>query len=280
MHPEISLIVALLTPFTDHGDVDFAALRDHVELLVDEGVDGVMACGTTGEGSLLTDEETLAVVACVTGAAAGRARVLAHVGRPSTEGTIRLARRAIADGADAVSAVVPYYYELEAAALLAHYRALLAAARNTPVYAYNIPSRTGNDLEPDCVRALAAEGLAGLKDSTKSLERHLEYLESVRGTDCAVLIGSDGMVLEALRAGAAGSVSALANVRPDLLLRLKHAFLKGRAEEAEAAQEEIAQLRAQFSQGRPLSQLKRAVAERLREAGSSYSPFLRAPLLG
>lgn len=274
----VSVIVALLTPFSPDGRVDFAALRDHIEFLAEEGVDGIMPAGTTGEGPLLTDDEIEGVVAAVVETAAGRASVLAHVGRPSTQATVLLARRALEAGADAVSAVVPYYYPLENGALVSHYRALLAAVPDAPVYAYTIPARTGNELGADAVGLLASEGLAGVKDSTKSLDRHLEYLQAAQDTACVVLMGSDGMVIEALRAGAAGSVSALANLRPDLLVRLKRAYLGGEGRQAEDAQHEILRLRAQLSGEPVLAALKRAVAERLGKRGSSFPPGLRAPL--
>lgn len=274
----VAVIVALLTPFSADGRVDLAAVRDHVELLVEEGVDGIMPAGTTGEGPLLSDDEIESLVAAVVEAAGGRVSVLAHAGRPGTQATVDLARRALAAGADAVSAVVPYYYAFDGEALLSHYRALLAGLPDTPVYAYTIPSRTGNELAAETVRTLAGEGLAGVKDSTKSLDRHLEYLQAVQGTACSVLMGSDGMVIEALRAGAAGSVSALANVRPDLLVRLRRAHLAGEARQAEDAQRDVLELRTELAGGRALVNLKRAVAERLRERGSSFSAGLRAPL--
>lgn len=274
----VSVVVALLTPFSADGRVDLAAVRDHIEFLVEEGVDGIMPAGTTGEGPLLSDDEIESLVGAVAEAAGGRVSVLAHVGRPGTQATVHLARRALAAGADSVSAVVPYYYALDDGALVSHYRALLAALPNAPVYAYTIPSRTRNELGADAVRLLAGEGLAGVKDSTKSFDRHLEYLQAAEDTACAVLMGSDGMVIEALRAGAAGSVSALANLRPDLLVRLKRAYLGGEARQAEDAQREILHLRTELSGGRALAALKRAVAERLRKRGSSFPAGLRAPL--
>jgi 4-hydroxy-tetrahydrodipicolinate synthase len=117
-----------------------------------------------------------------------------------------------------------------------------------------------------------------LKDSTTSFDRHLEYLAAAKGHDLRVLMGSDGMVLEALRAGAAGSVSALANLRPDLLSRLNRAFVEGREEEAERTQEEISALRGSFSSGPALAALKRAVSKALAGQGVRYPSTLRAPL--
>lgn len=273
-----SVIVALLTPFSADERVDLAAVRDHVEFLVGAGVDGIMPAGTTGEGPLLSDDEIEGLVAAVVEAAGGRVSVLAHVGRPGTQATVDLARRALAAGADSVSAVVPYYYAFDDEALVSHYRALLSALPDTPVYAYTIPIRAQNELGADAVRLLAGEGLAGVKDSTKSFDRHLEYLQATESTTCAVLMGSDGLVIEALRAGATGAVSALANLRPDLLVRLKLAYLSGDDRRAQDAQQDILDLRTELAGGRALVRLKRAVAERLRERGSSFSAGLRAPL--
>ena len=263
-------MVALLTPFRTDGHPDAAALREHVEYLIEKDVDGLMACGTTGEGPLLSEVDVRSVVATVVEAARGRVPVLAHVGRPDTLGTIRLARGALADGADGVSAVVPYYYALDDAQVVSHYRALIDAADGSPAYAYTIPARTGNELSVPAARALAGDGLAGVKDSTKSFDRHREYLE----TGLAVFMGSDGMVAPAFAAGAAGCVSALANVRPDLLVRLKRAAAAGRDEEASGAQDGVSRLRAEVARGGGLAALKREVAARV----SGYPSALRAPL--
>jgi dihydrodipicolinate synthase/N-acetylneuraminate lyase len=252
--PEV--VVALTTPFRG-GQVDRDALSAHVDFLVEAGVDALMPCGTTGEGPLLDDEELSRMVEATIAAADGRARVLAHVGRPSTQATVSIARRALSDGAEGVSAVVPYYYAYSDEELERHYSALIAAGDGAPTYAYTIPARTGNELSPDLVRALAAEGLRGVKDSTKSWDRHLEYL----GCGVDVLIGTDAMVVPSFRAGSAGCVSALANVRPDLLCR---------ARDGEDVQAEISALRERL----PFSKLKAAVAELV----PGYPTGYRAPL--
>ena len=277
----ISIVTALLTPFDDDGDVDHGALRAHVDDLVSEGVDGIMPCGTSGEGPLLDEAEAAGVIATVVDAAAGRVAVLAHVGRAATRETVRLGRQATDAGATGLTACVPYYYALEERQIVDHYTTLMASTR-APVYAYTIPSRTGNELSPEAVRALAAAGLAGIKDSTKSFEHHLEYLEVARAAadpdGFSVFMGSDTMVLDALEAGAAGSVTALANLRPDLLVSLKRAFIEGAKQEAKSRQEEIARLRAEVIRGPALAGLKQAVARRLGAKGIAYPAGLRAPL--
>ncbi len=246
------VVVALLTP---HGRPE--ALREHVDFLVEAGVDALMPCGTTGEGPLLTDDEIVKVVQATIDAAAGRVPVFAHIGRPDTYTTIALAHEVLSEGAAAVSALVPYYYAYSEDQIVGHFAELVGSVEPAPAYAYTIPARTGNELSTDAVRRLGAEGLTGVKDSTKSWERHLEYLET--GID--VLIGTDAMVVDSFRAGSAGCVSALANVRPDLLCR---------ARDGEDVQEEISALRAEL----PFSKLKAALAERLPGYPTSY----RAPL--
>ncbi|MEP7347246.1 MAG: dihydrodipicolinate synthase family protein, partial [Gemmatimonadaceae bacterium] len=170
--PEIC--VALLTPFTTSGDVALGALEMHTEFLIAQGVTSLMPCGTTGEGVLLEPREVLDVVRCVVRVASGRALVLAHAGRPSTRETIVLAQRVLEVGAAAVSAVEPYYYKYADTQIREHYLALLGAV-SAPVYAYTIPDRTGNTLSSGVVRELAAAGLKGVKDSSKSLDTHRDY---------------------------------------------------------------------------------------------------------
>jgi hypothetical protein len=208
---------------------------------------------------LCDDEELDGVVRATVRSVRGRARVLAHVGRPTTAGTIRAARAALEAGVDAVSALVPYYYRYEDAEIVSHFHALIEACRGRDVYAYTIPARTGNDLSSQAAQQLARAGLHGVKDSTKSFERLLEYLQC--GID--VLTGTDAFVRDSFAAGAAGCVSAIANVRPDLLCALRD----GGSQEV---QDEISALRSRL----PFSRLKDAVAERLPDYPARYRPPL------
>jgi 4-hydroxy-tetrahydrodipicolinate synthase len=276
-----AVIPALLTPYDAAADgaVDRDALRAHVGWLVDQGVDGIMPCGTTGETAYLTDDEVVEVVEAVVAGAAGRVPVIAHVGRPATRATIDLGRRALDAGAVAVSAVVPYYHVLEPAMVLDHYRALMDAFGPERTLAYCIPSHSNNVLDPDGLATLAREGLAGFKDSTMSADDHHAYVAAVGTTgrdDFALLVGLGALVLRSLRAGSAGAVLGIANLRPELAVGLRDAFRAGRDAEAEALQTELAEAEAAAM---AFPDLKRAVAERLRaEAGLEYGPLMRAPL--
>lgn len=276
-----AMVTALLTPFDDAGEVDYRALAEHVDYLSGE-VDGLLACGTTGEGAALTEDEIATSVATVVAAARGRVRTIAHVGRVATRTTVRLARRAISHGADAVTAVVPYYDPLSQQQIFDHYIAIVEAADGVPVYAYNIPDRTGNDLDAATLEVLAAHGIAGIKDSTKSMVRLLDYAEAVRrctanGYPIELFTGSDAHVVESVAAGAIGSVNAIGNFRPDVFTELKKGLASGDDARAAAAQAEILALREDLTVEPLLRSLKRATAANLATVGIRYSTALRPP---
>jgi dihydrodipicolinate synthase/N-acetylneuraminate lyase len=274
-----AIIPALLTPFRPDGAVDGDALRAHVGWLIDHGVDGIMPCGTTGESALLTDDEVVEVVEAVVAGADGRVPVLAHVGRPGTQATIELGRRALDAGAAAVSAVVPYYHVLEPEMVLDHYRALMAALGAERVLAYCIPSHSNNVLDADGLATLAREGLAGFKDSTLSASDHDAYVTALRGTgreDFLLLVGLGALLADSIRAGSAGAVLGVANLHPELSVRLRDAVRDGRDEDTARLQEELAH---EEDVAMAFPELKRLTAERLRaEAGIEYGPHMRAPM--
>ena len=275
-----AVIPALLTPFDPDGNLDEPALREHVDYIVEAGVDALMPCGTTGEGALLSEQELIEVVRAVVAAAGGRVPVLAHVGRPGTAPTLQAARRAIDEGAEAVAAVVPYYYPVDGDQIRAHYATLVEGVE-APVYAYTIPANTHNELEPSLLERLAEDGVAGLKDSTKSPERHREYVAAARnaGDSFRLFDGTAALVLESLKQGTAGAVLAAANLHPELCVSLVAAFRAGDEDEAQRRQEELTEAEASLERSGPiLAMLKRAVSERMQERGVSYGAELRGPL--
>jgi dihydrodipicolinate synthase/N-acetylneuraminate lyase len=254
-----------LTPLATDGGVDTGALTAHVRALAAARIDGIVVAGTTGEGPLLSDDDVVRAVQ----AAVGETRVIAHVGRPSTVATARLAARALDAGADELSAVVPYYYPLDDEQLLRHFAALADAVAPARLLAYAIPTHTGNDIAPELLDRLAETGLAGLKDSTKSLERHAEYLDvAARHDGFRVYMGSDTLAVDALERGVTGLISAVANVRPELVVALRDAAGTERARELER------ELLAVRKAARSLPALKRLVAERI----EGYPVAARAPV--
>lgn len=275
-----AVIPALLTPFDPDGKLDEAALRDHVDYIVEAGVDALMPCGTTGEGALLSEDELTGVTRAVVAAAAGRVPVLAHVGRPGTAPTLQAARSALAEGAEAVAAVVPYYYPVDGDQIRAHY-ATLADGVDAPVYAYTIPSNTHNELDASLIEKLADDGIVGLKDSTKSLERHREYAAAARplGDSFGLFDGSASLVLDSLKEQSAGAVLAAANLHPELCVSLVAAFRAGDEDEAQRLQDELTEAEAALERSGPmLTVLKQAVSAHMHERGTTYGPDLRGPL--
>jgi 4-hydroxy-tetrahydrodipicolinate synthase len=273
----IRILAAITTPFRADGEVDLDAFRAHVRWLEDQGLDGVFVGGTTGEGVLLADGEVEALVGAAV-AAASRLRVIAQVGRVSTRATVALAKRALAAGAPAVAAYVPWFYPITQEQIRAHFLAVLEAAGDAPAFMYNIPPRTVNDLSPEMAGELARAGFAGMKDSTGDFARHEAYLDAVQGVDFEVFVGAEPLIVPSARAGSAGSINGLANCRPELLAALRDALAGSDDGTVERLHDEVAALKAEVkSEASTVSAVKRRVRERLAEVGIDYPAAPRAP---
>jgi 4-hydroxy-tetrahydrodipicolinate synthase len=273
------IIVPIVTPYDARGGIDARALAAHAALLAEGGVDGFFVCGTNGEGPLLTDEEVVQATRAVAGAAGGL-RVIPQAGRPSTDASCRLTERVIEAGADAVAIVTPYFFTLTPETAIEHYRRVLEVSGEVPLYAYAIPAYARNDLTPEVAAALADDGLAGVKDSTKSLDRHRAYIEiraTTPGGRFDTFVGEDALTLAALELGSSGAVPALANVRPGLFVELLEAAGRGDAEHAAALQEEIVRVRTAL-RGEGIASLKHAVSELMGRRGVAYGAAVRGPL--
>lgn len=279
MSAAFQTIVPIVTPYAADGGVDLGALSAHAAVLAEGGVDGFFVCGTNGEGPLLSDDEVVAATRAVAQAAPDR-RIVPQVGRPSTHGTRALLERCIEVGATAAAVVTPYFFELTDDGAREHYGAIVRAAGEIPVFAYAIPSYAHNDLAPALVAELAADGLAGIKDSTKSHERHEAYVairQQVGDRGFETFVGDDSMSLDAFRMGSTGGVPALANVRPELFAELTAAMASGDDARAEALQAEVTGTR-QTLRGSGIATLKHHVAEMLAGRGIAYPDAVRSPL--
>lgn len=269
---------AITTPFADDGTVDLEAFGGHVAWLAEAGLDGVFVAGTTGEGVLLEEHEVTALVERAAADAPAGLRVIAQVGRPSTPATARLARRAVELGADAVAAYVPWFYPAGDAEARTHFLGLLEAAGGTPAFTYNIPRRTVNDLTPELLAELARAGFAGMKDSTGDFARHEAYLDALDGQPFELYVGSEPLVLPAVRRGAAGAITGLAGCRPELFASLREALAAGDDASAERLQADIAKAKAEVeSEGATVAAVKRRVTAALAERDVAYPAAPRAP---
>lgn len=229
------ILPALITPMdADGAAVDYDSLAQLVDWQIGRGVSGFFVCGGSGEGLLLSPEERRRVLATVLEAAAGRAKVIAHIGAVDTATAARLAAEAAAMGADAISAVPPIYFKVDDEALLAHYRIIAEAAGGTPLYPYQIPSATGVDLNARVMeRLLAIPSLGGIKYSSYNLFDMRNIIELAPGR-LSVLSGFDEVCLAALAMGAHGAIGSTYNVLPATFAALYRAM---EARDLEAARE-------------------------------------------
>lgn len=219
-----TLLTAMVTPFTEDGEVDFDAAGKLAAKLVDDGCDGLVVTGTTGETSTLTDEENLGMFKAVLEAVGGRAKVIAGTGTNDTRHSVSLSRRAADLGVDGLLLVTPYYNKPSQAGVRAHFETV-ASATDLPVMLYDIPGRTGIAVETDTILRLAEHpNIAGLKDAKADFAAVTRVLAK---TDLAVYSGDDGLTLPWMAAGALGVVSVTAHVATAQFRALVDAALAG-----------------------------------------------------
>ncbi len=264
------VLTAIVTPFTRDGDYCESAMREQVRRQLAAG-NGIFCGGTNGEFFVLNEQEKLAVTRTCVEEVAGKAHVVAHVGEISTRETIRLGRQVAALGVDAVSVITPYFVPLKQEELIAHYEAV-ADALNVPVFLYNIPARTGNTLQPETVRTLAAHpNIIGIKDSAGSYESLSGFLQAAEGVDnFDVLNGPDSLIHQGFVDGCSACISGLANVAPKEINAIWARFHAGDIEGSRKAQENVTGLRTDlYSVAFSPAAVKKAVALMGYEVGES-----------
>lgn len=268
--------IPLVTPFKEDGSIDEPGLRKLVNHLIEvEGVDGLVPCGTTGESPTLSHEEHGRVVEIVVKEARGRVPVIAGTGSNSTKEAIEMTLHAEAAGADATLQVCPYYNKPTQEGLLAHFRAVAEATR-LPVVLYNIPGRTGRNIEPDTVIKLSEiENIIGIKDACGDLTQTMRILEATRNRakPFYVLSGEDALTFPMMALGGHGVICAVGNVIGREYREMVHLMLEGRVPEArEIHYRTLPVVRALFLETNPVP-----VKEALNMMGLPAGP-LRLPL--
>ncbi len=223
-------MVALVTPMSDGGAVDHAALDALVDWHIASGTDVIVAVGTTGESATLNVDEHLGVVSRVLQRSAGRIRVMAGTGANSTQEAHELTEAACKLGVDACLLVTPYYNKPTQEGLYQHFR-FLAENVSVPLVLYNVPGRTGVDLLNETVVRLAdIPNIVGIKDATGQLGRGIDLIQAVQGR-MAVYSGDDATAAALMLMGAQGNISVTANVAPEAMAQLCKAALLGQVEE-------------------------------------------------
>jgi dihydrodipicolinate synthase/N-acetylneuraminate lyase len=261
------LIVAAVTPLRDGGSrLDEAAIGPYADFLESRGADGAFACGTTGEGILLSLAERRRVARAFRSSLGGM--LIVHAGAQTTADTVALAADAAELGADAVAVIAPPYFPLDDDALAAHFVAAARACAPLPFFCYAFTARSGYPLPIDVIRRIGAsvDNLAGLKVSESPFERVEPYLE----LGLPVLIGSEPLIPAGVARGAIGTVSGMAAAFPDVVRAALDA-----ADDAAGAR--LGEVRAAMeASGQFIAAAKHILGAR----GVPVGPAMRAPLRG
>ena len=224
-------LVAMVTPMELDGNIDYAGLKRLVEFHIENGTDGIVSVGTTGESATLTIDEQIDVISTTMEYVAGRIPVIAGTGGNSTTEAVELTSRAADLGVHACLLVVPYYNKPTQEGLYQHFR-FIAESVDIPQILYNVPGRTALDMENDTVvRCAQIPNIIGIKDATSDIPRVPDFKDRC-GADFAVYSGNDDTALELIRAGGDGCISVTANVAPGLMHQMCVAAINGDFETA------------------------------------------------
>ena len=226
---------ALVTPFDDKGRIDFRAIAKLVDWQIEQNIGFLVPCGTTGESATLSGEERKAVTAAVVRAAAGRVPVIAGAGGNHTAKAVFWARDAEAAGADGILSVSPMYNKPSPDGLVRHFEAI-AEATDLPIVAYNVPTRTGTDMDVDTILRLAEiPRLVALKEASPNYGK-IARLMTVLPEDFVVFSGEDSTALALIALGGRGVISVASNEIPAEMSALCAAALSGKWDEARKLQ--------------------------------------------
>lgn len=252
------IITPIITPMTDDETVNEAQFRIEINRLIEGGVSGIFALGTNGEVYALSEEEKLRVLKVAVDEIAGRVPVYAGTGCISTKETVELSKKAEGLGADVLSVVSPYFVGVSQDDIFRHFDAVAKSVK-LPILLYNMPARTGNNINYQTVKKLMQENpnIIGAKDSSGNFDNTLRYIEDTV-PNVSVLAGNDSLILWTLLAGGAGAIAGWSNAFPKLICSIYDNWKKGDIEAANKAQRAIRPFRDVMALGNPNSVVKRA----------------------
>ena len=245
--------VALITPFTENGAVDFAAVAKIVDNLIEGGVDYILVLGTTGETPTLTTDERKALIRFVRDRVAGRVKLMVGVGGNCTRDVVATLESWDLSGYDAVLSVNPYYNKPNQEGLYQHFKAI-AEASPLPIMLYNIPGRTGVNMTPATIARLAndCENIIGVKEASGNLEQ-MEQVKALTPSDFLLISGDDGLTVDVIKRGGVGVISVLANAYPAETKEVVELALGGNIDEADAKLKALdGIISALFEEGNPV----------------------------
>ncbi len=224
--------VAIVTPMTDKGEVNYEQFAKLLEFQIAKGTDAIIVCGTTGESSTLTHEEHLEVIRYCAEVVAGRIPVVAGTGSNCTDTAIYLSKEAEKSGVDGLLLVSPYYNKATQNGLYAHFKAVADSVK-LPVLLYNVPSRTSCNIAPDPTPPLrtALANLGGVKDASGDISQ-IARLAAISGGKIDIYSGNDNQIVPVMSLGGIGVFSVLANVAPAQTHEICQKYLDGDAKES------------------------------------------------
>lgn len=268
------VIVPLLTPVSADSSVDFDGIDRLIDFTLSHGVKGLFPLGTTGEGPLFNNNERKQVTEHIVKATAGRVPVIIHTGTISTTETIDLTRHAYESGADAAAVVPPYFYRLNDDAQFDHFKAVVDAVPDFPIYLYNNPGVTPSVLSTELVIRLAeaCPNVIGLKDSSGSLAT-LFASRGLKDGAFNTASGPDGLILAGQSIGLDACVSGNANVVPEIVVGIFNAAARGDYETGRVLQARLDDVRALLKDGLDLSIYKGICARRGVPVGDVRTPL-------
>jgi 4-hydroxy-tetrahydrodipicolinate synthase len=227
------VLPAIITPFKRNSarSLDIPGLEQNIGFLLSCGIHGIVPCGSTGESATLTFEEHEKVISVAVEKVNGKIPVLAGTGSNNTAEAIRLTKAAKDIGADGVLVISPYYNKPNRAGLVKHYTKL--ADLDIPVVVYNVPGRTGQNLEPDLIAELAQHpNIVGVKEASGNIGQISRIIEETQDVDFSVISGDDNITLPIMALGGTGVISVAANVDPARMVAMYEAMKKGDSQKA------------------------------------------------
>ena len=226
------VLTAMITPFKEDGSVNYGVAEQLAAHLAGQGTDTLVVCGTTGESPTLTWDEEYQLFQVVLHAVAGKAKVIAGTGSNSTTEAIAATQKAAKIGVDGTLQVVPYYNKPPQAGLYHHFKAIALACPDLPLVLYNVPARTGQNLQPQTVARLAeVDNIVGIKETTGNLDQASE-IRRFTPTEFRLYAGDDSLTLPLLAVGGSGVVSVASHLVGRQLQQMIQAFSTGQVEVA------------------------------------------------
>lgn len=235
-------IVAMVTPFTKEDEVDEAGMRENINYLIDRGVDGLLVAGTTGESATITHDEQRRMIDILVDEVNGKVKAVAGAGSNSSKEALGLVQYAENAGADAALVITPYYNKPQQHGLVEHYK-FLNEKTDIPKIVYNVPSRTGTDIEVETIVEIAKlDGIVAIKEANPDMDKvsaTIKRLQEEQVENFILTSGNDNLTLPMIALGAKGVISVVANVDPARMSQMVNKALEGDYEGASKLHYEI-----------------------------------------